>query len=219
MSTVHIKLDKSFTTCLNKLLKEYGNEFAEIEGLGESQLNLTNFIDNFIDTKTVSDASIDGNANVGHKAVPTLLNEMSKPYLKLTGYNKIFYELNKKYGYKVAERWLRAQWEGWLYLHDSHSSTYTPYCYAYDLTDLAERGLYFIDNFNNEPPKHLGTFIDFVKEFVSYASNSSSGAVGMPNLIPYMYYFWKRDVDKGYYTESPESYAAQQIQRFIYAVE
>ena len=174
MSTVHIKLDKSFTTCLNKLLKEYGNEFAEIEGLGESQLNLTSFIDHFVDTKTVSDAYIDGNANVGHKAVPTLLNEMSKPHLKLTGYNKIFYELNKKYGYKAAERWLRAQWEGWLYLHDAHSATYVPYCYAYDLKDLAERGLYFIDNFNNEPPQHLGTFIDFVKEFVSYASNSSS---------------------------------------------
>ena len=129
MSTVHIKLDKSFTTSLNKLLKEYGEEFARIEGLGEKQLNLTSFIDNFVDTKTVSDASIDGNANVASKAVPTLLNEMSKPYQKLTGYNKIFYELNKKYGYKVADKWLRAQWEGWLYLHDAPSASYYSYCY------------------------------------------------------------------------------------------
>lgn len=218
MSTVHIKLDKSFTTSLNKLLKEYGEEFARIEGLGEKQLNLTSFIDNFVDTKTVSDASIDGNANVASKAVPTLLNEMSKPYQKLTGYNKIFYELNKKYGYKVADKWLRAQWEGWLYLHDAPSASYYSYCYAYDLKDLAEKGLYFIDNFNYEPPQHLGTFVDFVKEFVSYCSNSTSGACGMPNLIPYMYYFWKRDVTNGYYTRSPLDYAKQHIQRLVYAL-
>lgn len=219
MSTIHIKLDKSFTACLNKLLKEYGQEFAEIEGLGEKHLNLTNFIDNFIDTKVVADASIDSSANVGHKAVPVLLNEMGKPHQKLIGYNKIFYELNKKYGYKVAEKWLRAQWEGWLYMHDAPSTSFMSYCYAYDLTRLANEGLFFIETFNNEPAKHLGTFVDFVKEFVSYVSNTSSGACGMPNLIPFMYYFWKRDVDNNYYTETPEKYAQQHIQRFVYAVE
>lgn len=43
-------------------------------------------------------------------------------------------------------------------------------------------------------------------------------AVGLPNLIPYMYYFWKKDCEKGYYTISPEVYAKQQIQRLIYAL-
>ena len=64
----------------------------------------------------------------------------------------------------------------------------------------------------------MGTFIDFVKEFVSYACNRSSGAVGLPNLIPYMYYFWSRDVHKGYFTVSSEDYAKQHIQRLIYAL-
>ena len=45
-------------------------------------------------------------------------------------------------------------------------------CFAYDLKDLAEKGLYFIkDNFNHQPPQHLTTFTDFVGEFVSYMSN------------------------------------------------
>lgn len=43
-------------------------------------------------------------------------------------------------------------------------------------------------------------------------------AVGLPNLLPYMYYFWKKDCDNGYATKSPEYYAKQQIQRLIYAV-
>ena len=33
-----------------------------------------------------------------------------------------------------------------------------------------------------------------------------------------MYYFWSRDVKNGYYTKDPETYARQNIQRFIYAV-
>ena len=43
-------------------------------------------------------------------------------------------------------------------------------------------------------------------------------AVGLPDLLVYMYYFWSRDVKNGYYTETPEKYAKQNIQRFIYAV-
>jgi ribonucleoside-triphosphate reductase len=33
-----------------------------------------------------------------------------------------------------------------------------------------------------------------------------------------MYYFWKKDVAEGYYTVTPEKYAKQNVQRFIYAV-
>ena len=96
-------------------------------------------------------------------------------------------------------------------------------CFAYDLKDLAEKGLYFLgDTFNARPPKHLVTFIDFVKEYINFASNRSSGAVGLPNLIPYMYYFWKKDVDNNYLgvtvSKSERVYAKQNIQRFIYAV-
>jgi len=92
-------------------------------------------------------------------------------------------------------------------------------CYAYTLKDLAEKGLYFIEGYNAEPAQHLGTFVTFLKEFISYTSNRTSGACGLPNLIPYMYYFWSRDVKQGYYTETPEKYAKQNIQSFIYAIE
>ena len=191
---------------------------ATLNGFAARQLSYTDFIDNFIDTDTVADASVDGNANVGQKDIVTLMNEMPKPHQKLLAFNKIFCEMNKKYGFKAANEWLKNEWDGHLYIHDSNSSSFVHYCFAYDLKDLAERGLFFIENFNAEPPKHLGTFIDFVKEYVSYASNRSSGAVGLPNLIPYMYYFWDRDVKNGYYTETPKKYAQQHIQRLVYAL-
>ena len=200
------------------MFESYGEEFAQLNGFGEEQLSFTDFINNFIDAETVADASVDGNANVGSKDMRTLMNEMPKAHRKLLAYNKIYYELNKKYGFKTANEWLNKEWTKALYMHDADTSTFVHYCFAYDLKDLAEKGLYFLNNFNAEPPKHLSTFVDFVKEFISFASNRSSGAVGLPNLIPYMYYFWKKDCANGYATKSDDYYARQQIQRFIYAV-
>ena len=215
---ISVKLNKNFTTTFNKLLTNYGEEFAKLNGLDESQLNYTDFIDNFALADTVADASIDGSSNVGHKDIVTLFGEMPKPHRKLLAYNKIYMEMNKKYGFRDANKWLEADWTRALYLHDADTSSFIPYCYAYDLKRLAEEGLFFLDNFNYQPPKHLGTFIDFVKEFVSYVTNRTSGACGLPNLLPYMYYFWDRDVAQGYYTVTPMDYAKQQIQRFLYAV-
>ena len=221
MANINIKLNKNFTTQLNKLQTEYGEEFARINGLSDDQLNFTAFIDNFIDSETVADASVDGNANVGHKDIITMLNEMPKAHQKLLALNKLYYEINKKYGFKTANKWLELEWNKSLGLHDAHTSTMLPYCFAYDLKDLAEKGLYFIENFNAQPPQHLTTFVDFVKEHCSYACNHSAGAVAYPNLIPYMFYFWKKDIDSGYLgltKEYGEKFAKQQIQRLIYAL-
>lgn len=216
---ISIKLNKNFTTAFNRMLSEYGEEMAKINGFSDQQLSYTDFIDNFIDTDTVADASIDGNSNVGRKDIVTLINEMPKPHQKLLAFNKIYYEINKEFGFKDANDWLRAEWDGHLYIHDANTTSFVHYCFAYDLKDLAEKGLYFIgDGFNAEPPKHLGTFVDFVKEFVSWTCNRSSGAVGLPNLIPYLWYFWDRDVKDNYYTKTPEIYAKQQIQRLIYSL-
>ena len=146
---------------------------------------------------------------------------MPKPHEKLLAFNKIYYEIQKKYGFKAANDWLRMEWEGKLYMHDANTCTFKSYCFAYDLKDLAEKGLYFIEGRNAKPAKHYITFVDFIKEFISYAANRTSGAVGLPNIIPYMWYFWKKDMDEGYMgisQEYGEYYAKQGFQRFIYAV-
>ena len=215
---INIKLNKNFTTQYNKLQAEYGTDIARINGFDDGQLSYTDFLDNFVAETTVADASIDGNSNVGHKDIVTLEKEMPKPHEKLIAFNKIYLEIQKKYGFQAANEWLRAEWVGELYMHDANTTSFKHYCFAYDLKDLAEKGLYFIEGRNAEPAQHLTTFVDFVKEFISYASNRSSGAVGLPNLIPYMFYFWKKDVDDNYILRNPEYYAKQAFQRFIHAV-
>lgn len=220
---VNIKLLKNFTSQYNRLQEKYGSEIARLNGFDDNQLSYTDFIDNFIDkNNNVADASIDSNANVGRKDVVSLEREMPKPHSKLLSFNKIHYDIQKLFDFRTANEWLEMEWTGKLYMHDAPSSSLRPYCYAHDLKDLAEKGLYFISGQNPCPAKHLTTFVDFVKEFISFACNRSSGAVGLPNLIPYMYYFWRKDVENDYLgirtSGNADNYANQNFQRFIYAV-
>ena len=218
---INIRLGKNFVTQYNKLQAEFGTDMARINGFDDPQLSYTDFIDAFIDKDVVADTSVDPNSNVKDKDIVTLLSEMPKPHRKLLAFNKIYYEYQKKYGFKEANEWLRMEWMGQLYMHDGDTSTFKHYCFAYDLQDLAEKGLFFLKNsyFNPLPARHGFVFISFVKEYISYASNRSSGAVGLPNLIPYMYYFWKKDCENQYLgITDTEGYARQLCQEFIFSV-
>ena len=86
---------------------------------------------------------------------------------------------------------------------------------------MATDGLFYLPDHNKpEPAKHLETFVDFVKEFINFTSNRTSGACGLPNLIPYMYYFWNKDVKSEHYPrcQNPETFAKSEIQRVIYGM-
>ena len=213
---IDIKLNKNFSNHFTYLSEKHGTEMSVLNGFSDQQLSYTDFIDAFIDKKSVADSSIDGSSNVVHKDIVSLENEMSKPHSKLLAFNKIFYEINKKHGFKMAKDWLEAEWVGELYLHDAHSSSFKGYCFAYDLGRLVKEGLFFIDNFNSAPPAHLTTYTDFVAEFVSWNCNRTAGSVGLPDFLIYSYYFWKRDCENGYYLKSPEYYRDQSFQEIIY---
>ena len=213
---INIRTKKNFQTQFNKMAEKYGEEFLKLQGLDDEKLSLTDFIDGFIDSDNVANASVDANANIAQKDIVTLLSEMSKPHQKLLAFNKLYYELNKKYGYKTANDAMEAMWNYALYMHDFNTTTFYHYCFAYDIKDIVERGLFFIDNYNARPAKHLDSFIQILMEGIAWLSRRQSGAVGLPNLIPYLYYFWSRDVKNGYYTKDPETYKHQQLQALIY---
>lgn len=214
---INIKLGKNFTTQYNKMVEKYGEEFELINGFHDTQMNYTDFIDNFTkDNRNTADNTIDANANVSTKDIQSLLKEKGKSHDKLLAFNKIFYELQKKYGIKTARQWLELEFGPYLYLHDAPTATYLPYCYAYDLSRLATEGLFFIENYNNEPPKHLQTFLDDVVEYISFMSNRSSGAAGIPDILIWMFYFWKHDVENNYFLVSPEYYLRQAYQKLIF---
>lgn len=212
---IPLKMNRDFEKAMHALNEKYGEDFDFLNGFHETQLNFSDFIDGFID-KNVADVTIDANANASNKDIRSLISEKGKSLDKLFAFNKIFYELKKKYNLRTAKEWLECEYSGAFYLHDASTTTYIPYCYAYDLTRLATEGLFFLNNYNNQPPKHLTTFIDDVIEYISYMSNRSSGAVGIPNILIWTYYFWKHDCETGFFIKDHDYYIKQSFQKLIY---
>lgn len=208
-------VDRDFELSFNDMKHKYGESFEYLNGFHMTQLNNSNFIDAFID-KNVADATIDSSANVSNKDIRSLISEKGKSEDKLFAFNKIFYDMKKIFGLKTAKSWFETEWNGGFYLHDAHTSSFYGYCFAYDLTRLATEGLFFLNNYNNEAPKHLTTFVDDLVEYISYMCNRSAGAVGIPNVLIWTYYFWKKDVKEGYILRDAEYYAKQAFQKIIF---
>ena len=213
---INIKTNKNFETALHKNICEYGEQFEILNGFHDSQLNFSDFIDSFVDKNNVGDVTIDANANASNKDIRSLLSEKGKSLDKLFAFNKIFHDMEKLYDLNTAREWLKQEYSGGFYLHDASSASFMPYCYAYDLTKLAKEGLFFLPNYNNQAPKHLTTFLDDLIEYISYMSNRSSGAVGIPNVLVWTYYFWKHDCESGYVLKNKYYYAKQFFQKLIY---
>ena len=213
---ISLKLSKDFERCLEDLKKKYGEDFEYLNGVHPSQLDYSEFLDKFVAQDTMADATIDPNANASHKDIRSFITEKGKSEDKLFGLNKIFVEIKKKWGLRTAKQWLECEFNKAFYLNDSATASYFPYCWANDFTRLATEGLFFLNSYNNQPPKHLTTYFDDVIEFVSFLSNRQSGAVGMPNILIWAWWFWKKDVEDNYFTKDPDTYLRQNFQKLIY---
>lgn len=138
---IGIELDADFVDCLNELIENSSHELAVLNGFAPEQLNYTGFIDKFLANDTVADASIDGNSNVHHHDVVTMEHEMVKPHEKVLSFNKLFYELKKKYGLEDAKRWLKDEWNGRMYLHDGYNASLKQYCLSGETEFITDEGV------------------------------------------------------------------------------
>lgn len=226
---IKLNLNPDFERTLESLRTKYSSDFEYINGVHPSQLDYSEFLDNFVKNDTLADTTVDPNANANHKDIRSFITEKGKASDKLFGLSKIFSEIKKKWGIRTAREWLEQEYSKGFYLNDSSTASLFPYCWANDLTRLATEGLFFLNSsiavgdevidikrYNNEGPKHLTTYFDDVIEFTSFLSNRQSGAVGLPNVIIWAYYFWKKDCETNYYSKDPDTYLRQNFQKFIY---
>ena len=93
---IPLKMTKDFEKTMAIMSERYGEDFEILNGFHESQLNFSDFIDGFID-KNVADVTIDANANASNKDIRSLLREKGKSHDNMFAFNKIFYEMKKKY--------------------------------------------------------------------------------------------------------------------------
>ena len=156
----------------------------------------------------------DGNANTRDRYIGILLEEFNNPVKKIENYRILFNKICDIYGKSDAFAFLQDDIIGTLYVHNSTNISSKPYCFAYDFKRLAEEGAFFTD-IADKPAQHLDSFIQHVIEFVAVTCRETTGAVGMPALLPYMWYFWNKDKENNY-SNDPDRYLKQQIQMLIY---
>ena len=116
---IQLKLSKDFERFLEELKQKYGEDFEYINGLHPSQLDFSEFINNFVGHDTLADASIDPNANANTKDIRSFMTEKGKSEDKLFGLNKIFMEIKKMWGLRTAKQWLEQEFSRGFYLNDS----------------------------------------------------------------------------------------------------
>jgi len=155
-----------------------------------------------------------GNANTRDRYMGILLKEFADPITKTENYRILYNKLYSIYGRGVADDFLLDDVVGIIYTHNSQNVVTKPYCFAYDFDVLVEKGAFFTDIFDR-PAQHLDSFIQHVIELVAVTCRETTGAVGMPALFPYMWYFWNKDVQSGY-TKDKFSYLKQHIQMLLY---
>lgn len=218
---LRLSLDKDFEKAISRLKQKYGEQFQKLNSMHETNLNFTSFIDGFVDhSAPLADVAADTNSNSTHKTASALIKEMNKPFTKLLSFNKIFYELKKKYGLDSAIAWLESEYNGTLYMHDAYTSSILPYCYNYDLSELSNKGLFFLGKDGETGiPQHWETFNNHFFEFLAYASNSQAGAVGVASYLIEAFFFYKKDLaDPEMNISNPEKFKKQQFQSFVYNV-
>ncbi|AIY86110.1 MULTISPECIES: anaerobic ribonucleoside-triphosphate reductase [unclassified Thermotoga] len=192
---VQYSFEREFEELMSDLLSKYGYEMFQMDGLGD-QLDVVKFTEDFV-RRGIIESTIDANANVRVTNISTYFIEISKPHTYLYSLYRIWQKMKEMFGKEIADEFVEAQINGAVYLHDRHHAALMPYCFAYTLQPIVEKGLPFIKTIKSEPAKHLSTFIQHVIQFVMFASNQSSGAVGLPDFFVWMWYFVKKDLEEG----------------------
>ena len=130
MATIELKLNKDFERCLDNMRIKYGEDFEFINGVHPSQLDYSEFLNKFMDKKTLADSTIDPNANANHRDIRSFMTEKGKPSDKLFGLSKIFYEVKKDWGLKTAKNWFEQEFSKGFYLNDAATASLFAYCWA-----------------------------------------------------------------------------------------
>jgi ribonucleoside-triphosphate reductase len=209
---------------IEKLQKKYGQEIFNLDGIGK-QLDIFEFTSEYMKSskKATSDLSVDPNANISEKSIIAYEVELPKGLFRLNSYFMMWKRIRSVFKDKeLADRTVEANITGDIYINDFHRfGAGAPYCFAYSCYDIMVQGLPFITKVSSVPAKHADTFMEHVIQSVVYFSNSTAGAVSLPDLFFCLAYYIKKDVEDGIIPrdlEKRERYINQLFQIFTYTM-
>ena len=216
-----------FRDVIVRMLNKYGVKMFNLCGIGD-QLDVNKMIKHMVESSSVSNGSIDANANAGGTTATTIASEFAKPHALMQSYYRLWKWLKKNRGLEVANKFVEAQISGAFYVNDMHYISYPmSYCFNHSCLSIAMQGLVGIDSKNDTyPPKYLRSFFDIMEAYLLIAGNSTAGATGISNLIIVASVFLKKMITNGYSDSHVQladeaacwQYFKEELTSFIYKV-
>ena len=188
-----------FQQIMDSMLDKYGLEIFNLSGIGE-QLDMNQAIKKMANANSVSNGSIDANANAGYTTAITIMHEIAKPAALLQSYYRLWKWLKKNRSLEVANKFVESQITGAFYVNDMHYISYPmSYCYNHSCLSIAMLGLVGIDSKNDtQPPKYLRSYFDIIEAYLLIAGNATAGATGISNLLVVASVFLRKMIDEGF---------------------
>lgn len=214
---INYSYEKEFDEFMESLKRDsVYEELATLDGIGK-QTDMVAFSKKFFGKpdQAAADVSVDSNANVDDISIIAYEAEVPKPLFRINAYYILWKYGKKLFGKEVAEDLCRAQFYKDFYINDFHKFATMPYCFNFSCLDVVFEGLPFVNKITSVPPKHLDSFVNQMIQFVTYASNSVAGAVGLADFLICMSYYYEKEVAMGAITD-PE--VKQILQHFIFSV-
>ena len=177
-----------------KAALEYINKFDEAKDFRKKR----DFIKDYIKASNAATGSkFDANANVTHKNIVTLGNELYKENNIKQNRYIMQDKIRALYGKELAEQYIADLESHVLYKHDESGTPGYPYCVAISMYPFLESGLKELGGVSIAPTdlkSFCGEFINLVYSI----SSQFMGAVATPEFLMYMDYFIRKDYGDDY---------------------
>lgn len=155
------------------------------------QREFNDFFDFLMNSNGVmADMSVDPNANVAQKTIASVMQEVSKPFMKQYCLSKLaqYAEANTDNKDRILDRIDK----GALYPSDLHMM-YAPYCWNFSVSNLMLKGLPFIPRIPSKPASHADSFVQHAIQLLMYASNHQSGAAALTSFFVGLDWYVRKD--------------------------
>lgn len=156
------------------------------------------FITQYLSASNAATGSVfDANANVEHKNIVTMGNELHK-YDNIRQNRRMLYERIKMlYNKKTAKQYIKDLETHVLYKHDETAVPGMPYCVAITMYPFLTDGLTKLGGISTVPTDLKSFCGEFINLVFSIASHFA-GAVATPEFLMYMDYFIRKDYGENY---------------------
>ncbi len=139
------------------------------------------FMDDYIAATNAADGSkMDANANVTHKNIATMENELMKDFLVQVNRAQVSRKISALFGAEWAQEYIRQIEAHEIYVHDETSLK--PYCVSVTLYPFLRDGLAKLGG-ESQAPKHLASFCGSFVNLAFAISAQFAGAVATVEFL------------------------------------